>query len=122
MSIENEISELRASIDRLTNAISEHQTTPIYRQPAVQPEQKATKGKAKPAPEPEPAPEASEPESDETVTRDQCAEAIQAAVSGGHRETVVALLAEYGAKKLAHMDPDNYAGFYNALTKATAEA
>lgn len=116
MSIENEINELRASIDRLTNAISEQQkSTPVWKQPAVQPEPNA-----KPAPEPEPASEASEPEPAADVTRDQCAEAIQAAVSGGHRETVVALLGEYGAKKLADMDPDNYAGFYNALAKATA--
>lgn len=113
MSIEQEIAELRKSIDRLADAIGA--APPASTSPA--PAAEATPA-PKAAPAAAPAPKAAPAATDEqapTVTRDDCAKAITEAAGAGKRSEVVALLGKYKAQKLADLQPEHYGEFYAAL-------
>lgn len=127
MTIESNLESIAKSLDRIANAtekLAGNAPAPETNKPAKAEKPAKPQKPAEPDPEPEPAAEASqgEPETGEPeVTRDDCAKAITDAVAAGKRGDVVALLERHGAKKLADMDPANYAEFYAALQAVTSE-
>lgn len=117
MSIEKILTELTASIDRLTAAVAGG-----YNPAAAAPAPTKGKAKAAKAPEPEAEAKAEAPaKAAPPATQEECTTLAQALLQGQKRDALVALLADVGAPNVRSIPPEKYGDFVQAA-KAALEA
>ena len=110
---------LRALADEFDKSPSEAETEEVKK--------KVTKAKPKPKPEPKEEEEISdedllgEEEEEEEVTLDDVKKAAAAAISAGHRDGVLQVFKDHGAKKVSEIGEKDYASVANAINELIEE-